>query len=326
MRRSGGAEEEKSMNYIRNNLIYIIIIVYVFFYWVSIIAEEFLFRMIPGIHDLSYPMQYILDGYAGAVWSLLILFLICFIVRKNRFILRSFLPKGKGRGHGVFVVEDTYEPTQDNTVKKLLLGLLTGFVICLLCIACTAAIGDITLSFDFGADKIPMFLFGLVMVMLQSTSEELWFRGFMYERILIRHPLWVAVLVNGVFFGMIHLLNSGVTFLAILNIAICGIGFSILRWYTKSIWLVIGFHTMWNFTQSFIFGLPNSGIVSGISLFHPESRNAERNLIYDPHFGVEGAIILTIIFALIITAVLLRARKQGRLGELRMSYEKMQAG
>ena len=107
-------------------------------------------------------------------------------------------------------------------------------------------------------------------------------------------------------------------------ITYCGIGFSILRWYTKSIWLVIGFHTMWNFTQSFIFGLPNSGIISGISLFHPAAQHAERNLIYDPHFGVEGAIILTLVFALVITFVLLRARKQGRLGELRMSYEKFQ--
>ena len=101
----------------------------------------------------------------------------------------------------------------------------------------------------------------LAAMLIQSTTEELWCRGFMYERINVHYPLWVAIVVNGVFFAFLHIFNPGVGVLPIVDIAVCGLSFSLAKWYTGSIWFPMGIHTAWNFTQNFLFGLPNSGLV-----------------------------------------------------------------
>ena len=246
-------------------------------------------------------------------------------LQKNRFILRSFLPAGKGREHAMLVVEDGYTPTQRNTPGMLLLGLAFGFVSNSICVACALVHGDIRLHYEFSAAQLGILLVGFLMVFVQSSSEELWCRGFMYERLAIRYPLWVSVVMNGVFFGLIHIFNDGVSALAIINIIFIGFAFSLLRWYTGSIWLVMGYHTMWNFTQNLLFGLPNSGFVSELSVFHLDAANGIGNLIYDYEFGVEGAIPTLVIFAAITLAVLLLAKRDGRLGELGLSYQKKAA-
>ena len=133
------------------------------------------------------------------------------------------------------------------------------------------------------------------------------------------------MVVNGALFGLLHCFNDGATVLAILEIATCGIAFSLLRWYTGSIWVVMGAHTMWNFTQNFIFGLPNSGLVSEVSVLHLDAANGITNLIYDHSFGVEGALPALLTDAAMGIVILLLARRDGRLGELRMSYEKKAA-
>ena len=206
-----------------------------------------------------------------------------------------------------------------------MLGLLLGFVTNFFCIACAMVHGDIKLIFDFSASQIPVILYGFLMVFIQSSSEEMWCRGFMYERILIHYPLWVAVLINGIFFGLLHIFNPGVSVMAILGIVICGFSYSLLRWYTGSIWITMGIHTMWNFTQNFIFGLPNSGLVSEVSVFNLDAVNAVSNLIYNYEFGVEAAIPALVVDALIGVVCIILAKRNGRLGELNMSYEKIAA-
>jgi hypothetical protein len=147
----------------------------------------------------------------------------------------------------------------------------------------------------------------------------------MYERISVHYPLWVAIVVNGVFFGVLHCFNDGANVLAITDIAVCGIAYSLVRWYSGSIWMVMGIHTMWNFTQNIVFGLPNSGLVSELSLFHLDAANGTSNLIYNYSFGVESALPAIIVDAAMAIIVLILAKKNGRLGELLMSYEKRTA-
>ena len=143
----------------------------------------------------------------------------------------------------------------------------------------------------------------------------------MYERISIHYPLWVAILANSVVFGLLHIFNDGVTALAIVSIIICGIGYSLLRWYTGSIWTAFGIHTMWNFTQNFIFGLPNSGLVSEVSMFRLDAATAIDSLMYDHEFGVEAAWPALFIDSLIAIVIIVLACRSGRIRELTLSKE-----
>jgi len=119
----------------------------------------------------------------------------------------------------------------------------------------------------------------------------------------------------------LHIFNDGATVLAIIDIMICGITYSLIRWYAGNIWIAMGLHTGWNFTQAFIFGMPNSGLVSAVSLFHLESSNGINNLIYDFNFGVEGGLPAVIVDLVPAVLVIVLAAKNGRLKELVMSRE-----
>ena len=304
-----------------NNLIWVIFLV-IFLYVLLGSVLVYLFSLLLSLLPPASPAIEFINFYTLTIIDVLILIVFCLIGTKNRFILRSFLPKGVGKNHKVQVVEDTYEPPQNNTVKKLLFGLLVGFLANFICILCAMLHGDIKLYADFNASMIPTFIYALLMVFVQSTSEELWCRGFMYERICIHYPLWVAIVANGVFFGLLHVFNDGATVLAIVDIVICGLSYSLVRWYSGSIWVAMGIHTMWNFTQNFLFGLPNSGMVSEVSVFHLGAANGTSNLIYDYGFGVEGALPSILVNLLLGVICLLLAKKAGRLGELKMSYEK----
>ena len=164
-------------------------------------------------------------------------------------------------------------------------------------------------------------LLAFIAVFFQSASEEVWCRGFVYERVNIHYPLWVAILINSVVFGLLHIFNDGVTALAIVNIIICGIGYSLLRWYTGSIWTAFGIHTMWNFTQNFIFGLPNSGLVSEVSMFRLDAATGIDSLMYSYEFGVEGAWPALFIDGLIAIVIIVLACRNGRIREMTLSKE-----
>jgi len=64
------------------------------------------------------------------------------------------------------------------------------------------------------------------------------------------------------------------------------------------------FHTAWNFSQSTVFGLPDSGEVSAYSIFTMDTSTAKSGFFYDTVFGVEGSIGAVLILV-IVTAVVI---------------------
>jgi membrane protease YdiL (CAAX protease family) len=255
--------------------------------------------------DIRSPaVVFIMDCYMCLAFSVLVFVLFCRFTRKNRFILEGMLPKNDRRFLSRFGV-----------------GVLLGFLSNFFCILCALLNGDIKLVWDFSISGIPVMLLAFIAVFFQSVNEEVWCRGFMYERISIHYPLWVAILANSVVFGLLHIFNDGVTALAIVSIIICGIGYSLLRWYTGSIWTAFGIHTMWNFTQNFIFGLPNSGLVSEVSMFRLDAATAIDSLMYDHEFGVEAAWPALFIDSLIAIVIIVLACRNGRIRELTLSKE-----
>lgn len=171
-----------------------------------------------------------------------------------------------------------------NNGKEFLLGLLIGFIMNGVCILAAWLHGD--LDFSMGRFYPVYLIVTFLCVMVQSGAEELLTRGYMLGALRERYPLWVAVLANSLLFGALHLTNPGITVISFLDIVLTGVAFSLVVVWRDSLWMAVALHTMWNFTQSILFGLPNSGIVSQGSLLHLEA--AKGSLFYDPVFGVEG--------------------------------------
>lgn len=322
-------EKPRLLDRLRPNLIWIIFVTlgwYMFIAAFGHLAWESLMESIKG--SVSPAMFFTLDLYAATIVDILTLFILCWLFVKNRYIWKSFLIKRGGPDYAagdILTEDDAYADLygrRRNGLKMLGWGLLLGFLTNFFCIACALLHGDIKLYFDCAASQIPYFLFSLFCVCIQSSAEELWCRGFMYERLHERYPLWVAVAVNGVLFGLLHIFNPGADVIPIVGIIITGLSYSLLRWYSGSIWIAMGIHTGWNFTQNYLFGLPNSGLVSEASVFHLGAANGTTTWVYDWVFGVEGGIPALFIDGLLGVTIIYLACKNGRIKELGMNRVK----
>ena len=322
-------EKPSLLDRLRPNVIWIIFVTlgwYMFIAAFGHLAWESLMEAIKG--SVSPAMFFTLDLYAATIVDILTLFILCWLFTKNRYIWKSFLIKRGGPDYAagdLLTEDDTYADLygrRRNGFKMLGMGLLLGFLTNFFCIACALLHGDIKLYFDCAASQIPYFLFSLFCVCIQSSAEELWCRGFMYERLHERYPLWFAIAVNGVLFGLLHIFNPGVSVIPIVGIIITGISYSLLRWYSGNIWIAMGIHTGWNFTQNYLFGLPNSGLVSEASVFHLDAANGMTNLIYDWDFGVEGGLPALFIDGFIAVVIIYLACRNGKIKELGMNRVK----
>ena len=177
-----------------------------------------------------------------------------------------------------------------NRIKFFCLGILIGFGTNALCILCAVLHGDIHLYFD-GANVLALLLL-LVAIFIQATAEELVCRVFLYQRIRrgYKSPV-VAILGNGVIFAALHLMSPGINLLAVVAIIAVAISYSLFVYYCDSVWLPMGAHMAWNFTQNIIFGLPNSGIVSAFSIFKLDAASARNSFAYNTEFGVEATVM-----------------------------------
>lgn len=204
----------------------------------------------------------------------------------------------------------TKEP-KGNTVKMLLLGLLVGFAQNAFCILIAVLHKDIHLGFSRFEFLRLLFLF--IAVFIQSSSEELLCRGFLYQRLRrgYKSP-YVAIIGNAVIFAVLHLFNPGITAVSFVNIVLVAVFYSFMIYYFNSIWFTMAAHTAWNFTQNILFGLPNSGIVSPYSVMQLEASTARDSWIYNVLFGVEGTILAALVLLASIAVTIVIGKKYGQ--------------
>lgn len=224
------------------------------------------------------------------IWILF--FLIVGIFKWNRPILQKLAPNSSA-----------------NNIKGILIGILIGFGSNGFCILMSVLLGNIKLTFNMFSPLV--FLVFFFVVFIQSGAEELCDRVYLYQKLRRRYkaPL-IAIAGNAIVFTALHLTNPGITVLPVISLLVTGLLYSVLIYYYDCTWTVMMIHTTWNFTQSIVFGLPNSGVVSQYSLFSLDTASATSGLFYDTAFGVEGSIgAIAVDFALLVAVILINRGK-----------------
>ena len=101
-------------------------------------------------------------------------------------------------------------------------------------------------------------------------------------------------------FGLVHLANPHRTWISTLNTALVGIPFAIAYLRTRSLWMPIGMHFIWNFLLGFFLGLPVSGLTVPASVFTARVRGPVwlTGGDYGPEGGLlaMGAILLVTVY------------------------------
>ena len=85
--------------------------------------------------------------------------------------------------------------------------------------------------------------------------------GMSYRRSVVV-GFWVAAIVFSAVFGLGHTSNAGESPFGIASTVIIAFVFVYSLWRTGSLWWAIGYHAAWDWAQSFLFGTPDSGLMT----------------------------------------------------------------
>jgi len=123
--------------------------------------------------------------------------------------------------------------------------------------------------------------------------EELAVRGVLFRILEQSLGTWLALTIAALVFGLMHGLNPGATWNSVAAIALeSGVLLAAAYVYARQLWIGIGLHCAWNFTEGGVFGTSVSGGhghgLLGAQLTGPE-------WLTGGHFGPEASIVAVLV-------------------------------
>jgi membrane protease YdiL (CAAX protease family) len=175
--------------------------------------------------------------------------------------------------------------------KALAVGLAAGAALMCLVVG-AAAVGDIYNIVGQGNfDEFPRDL--IAAAILPAFREELFFRGILFRWIEEFGGSWAALVITSALFGLAHILNPNATWFSSFAIAMeAGVLLGGAYMLTRNLWMPMGLHAAWNFTQGFIFDVNVSGIEEHGLV---EAKLSGPQLLSGGSFGLEASIIALVI-------------------------------
>lgn len=231
------------------------------------------YASIPGMLFIGSMDGLLVVNLFSTIVPILITFAFCIVFQKRKPRTIGFIKK--------------------KCVSEYLWGLLIGAVIFTLAVIICVITGTLTFNGIGEGFSIGMFVLFFLGFMVQGMSEEVLCRGYLMVSIARRSSLPVAIIANALFFAALHLLNSGITVLAFINLTLFGIFASVMFIRRGSIWMVGAVHSIWNFVQGNVFGIKVSGMDIDCMLL--ESEITDVAIINGGSFGLEGGLAVSIV-------------------------------
>jgi membrane protease YdiL (CAAX protease family) len=145
----------------------------------------------------------------------------------------------------------------DGALRELGGGILFGALLFCLVIGILAALGLYSVG---GLNPVSVLTLSLSISMISGFVEEVLFRGVLFRIVEESLGTWIALAISAVLFGLLHLGNPNATLAGAVAIAVeAGVLLAAAYAFTRRLWLPIGIHFAWNFTQGGVFGVAVSG-------------------------------------------------------------------
>ncbi|MGA7402513.1 MAG: CPBP family intramembrane glutamic endopeptidase [Candidatus Sulfotelmatobacter sp.] len=183
----------------------------------------------------------------------------------------------------------------------------------------------------FGSDIVRYGAIWLIGFLFVGLFEEYMTRGYLqytlarglagiYQWIFkTRHSkafgFWSAAILVSFLFGLGHGKNPGESPIGLLSAGLAAMVFCFSLWRTGSLWWAIGFHTAWDWSQSFLYGVADSGLVIQHHLLatHPMGKP----ILSGGATGPEGSIFILAVLGLASVIIVVTLRPVQRGGDLR---------
>jgi len=150
------------------------------------------------------------------------------------------------------------------SAKRFLQGLPLGFVMLSVLLAAIGALRGFSIhGFSVGgAEALKYALLWGIAFALVGLYEDFLFRGYLQAALGDGIGFWPAAIILALVFGGIHLGNSGEAIFGVVMAALFGLvdAFALRR--TGSLWLPIGMHMSWDWSETFFYGTPDSGVTA----------------------------------------------------------------
>ena len=202
---------------------------------------------------------------------------------------------------------------KNNWLKKYSLGFLIGLAMMSIIVLILLPFGYITVDKNpiqpVGVSAIASVLVILFGWIIQGATEEIVTRGWLLNVLSTKYNIGVGLLISSTLFGLMHLTNPNVNYIAVINIILVGLFYGLYVIKTNDLWAVCGMHSAWNFAQGNIFGFKVSGLdVSVGSLI--DLNLVGSDFVTGGIFGPEAGIIATFILLASIRILLFIDKKR----------------
>lgn len=194
-------------------------------------------------------------------------------------------------------------------LKELGAGLLVGFVLFSAMTGIVALLGGFeVLGFRGGMGQIWTYL---AIAIVSGVLEETLFRGILQRHLEAMLGSWAALAITSALFGLGHIGNEDASWFSSLAIALeAGILLGAAYMLTRRLWLAIGIHAAWNFTQGWVFSVPVSGGEAPLGLLI--TRRVGPDWLTGGDFGLEASVVAMVVATLAGVLMLRRVLSKGQ--------------
>jgi uncharacterized protein len=139
--------------------------------------------------------------------------------------------------------------------------------------------------------------FWAVLFLVVGLFEEFTSRGYTLFTLGKGMGFWPAAVLLSVAFGAIHLGNPGEAWLGALAAACIGLFFCLTLRRTGTLWFAIGLHASWDWGESFLYSVPDSGQVAPGHLLRSSFHGSR--WLTGGSVGPEGSVFVFVVIALL---------------------------
>jgi uncharacterized protein len=132
-----------------------------------------------------------------------------------------------------------------------------------------------------------------VFFLIVGLFEEFVTRGYSQFTLAQGVGFWPAAFLLSIAFGAIHLGNQGEAWLGALGAAFIGLFFCLTLRRTGTLWFAVGMHASWDWGETFLYSVPDSGMVAPGHLMNPSFHGSR--WLTGGSVGPEGSVLLFVL-------------------------------
>jgi membrane protease YdiL (CAAX protease family) len=204
----------------------------------------------------------------------------------------------EGRSSGVYGL-----PLRGAFGKRFWQGCLIGLMEVSVLVGLIAAFGGYSFGglMLHGKELLRWGLLWAVVFVFVGLFEEFLFRGYTQYTLGESIGFWPAAIILSLLFGRVHLGNQGENWVGAADVVMTGLVFAFALRRTGDLWLVVGWHASFDFGETFLYSVPNSG-----NLFQGHLSNASLHgakWLTGGTVGPEGSVFSFLTMGIIAVAI-----------------------